>query len=58
MLRTVVYIRKSTDDHEDKQVHSLDRQWKDIQELIEYHNQNNPSEKFGGLFFEENLKGG
>lgn len=45
MLRTVVYIRKSTDDHEDKQVHSLDRQWKDIQELIEYHNQNNPSEK-------------
>ena len=38
MLRTVIYIRKSSDEKTDKQAESLERQWRDLSEFIERHN--------------------
>ena len=38
MLRTAIYIRKSSDEASDKQIQSLERQWKDISEFIEKYN--------------------
>lgn len=46
MLRTVVYIRKSTKDKDEKQVHSLPRQFGDITEfLARYNSVCKPEEK-------------
>ena len=38
MLRTIIYIRKSSDESSDKQIQSLERQWREISEYIEKYN--------------------
>lgn len=45
MLRTVIYIRKSSDENTEKQIQSLERQWKDLSEFIEKYNTVMPLEK-------------
>jgi DNA invertase Pin-like site-specific DNA recombinase len=42
MLRTVIYIRKSSEDETEKQAGSFDRQWRDLEEFIEKQNQIRP----------------
>ena len=38
MLRTIIYIRKSSDENSEKQIQSLERQEKDLIEFIEKYN--------------------
>lgn len=38
-LRTVIYLRKSTKDKDEKQIHSIERQMRDITEYVEKYNQ-------------------
>lgn len=38
MLRTIIYIRKSSDEKSEKQVQSLERQERDIKDYIERYN--------------------
>lgn len=38
MLRTVIYIRKSSEDETEKQAWSFDRQWRDLEDFIEKQN--------------------
>ncbi len=38
MLRTVIYIRKSSEDETEKQAGSFDRQWRDLSDFIEKQN--------------------
>lgn len=45
MLRTAIYMRKSSDDGTKKQEHSLERQWKDLQEYLDFQNEKRPEEK-------------
>lgn len=46
MLRTVIYMRKSSDEKSDKQVQSIDRQWFDLEKYIEGYNSSvEPSER-------------
>jgi len=35
MLRTVIYMRKSSDEKTDKQIQSIERQWYDLERYIE-----------------------
>ena len=38
-LKTVIYLRKSTKDKDEKQIHSIERQLRDIKDYIEKYNQ-------------------
>jgi DNA invertase Pin-like site-specific DNA recombinase len=49
-LRTVVYLRKSTKDKDEKQIHSIERQMRDIQEHVERWNKLYPPHE--QLFFD------
>lgn len=44
-LRTVFYLRKSTKDKDEKQIHSIPRQRRDIMEFVEKYNQLFPHEQ-------------
>lgn len=44
-LRTIIYLRKSTQDKDEKQIHSIPRQQRDIEEFVERYNAVHPPEE-------------